>query len=76
MKFSGSSPRVRAAKATIMVATAPQRTAPELSDSLVYIPLRVNNRVPPAGRKQPFRTTDTMRTNPTVANGDKASEIL
>jgi hypothetical protein len=45
VKFSGSSPRVWGAKATIMVATAPQRTAPELSNSLVYNPLRVNDRV-------------------------------
>ena len=42
---SGSSPRAWGAKATIMVAPAPQKIAPKLSNSLVYTPLRVNNRV-------------------------------
>ena len=45
MEFSGSKESVWGPNATIMVATAPQRTAPELSNSLVYNPLRVNNRV-------------------------------
>ena len=61
MKFSGSSPRVWAAKATIMVATAPQKTAPELSNSPVYNPLRVNDRVAFGPRRLPSRTADAMQ---------------
>lgn len=56
MKFSGSSPRVRGAKLTITVASAPRKNAPKLSDSLVHSPRWVNAPVPSAPRRQPPRT--------------------
>jgi hypothetical protein len=50
VRFFGSRERIGGAKATIMVATAPKRTAPELSNSPVHSPLRVNDRVPTAAQ--------------------------
>lgn len=49
------------ATVTKTVATAPQKSPPELSDSLLNDPLWVNNRVPTAARKQPARTTPQGR---------------
>jgi hypothetical protein len=40
----------RGAKPTMMVASAPQKIAPKLSNSLVHNPLWVNNRVRTAAR--------------------------
>lgn len=45
VEFYGSTPRVWDAKGTIMVASAPKKAAPKLSDPPVHDPLRVNDRV-------------------------------
>ncbi len=76
MKFSGSIRRVWGAKPTIMVATAPQRTAPELSNSPVYNPLRVNDRVAFAPRRLPSRTADAMLSSAVSPNADEPSKPI
>lgn len=59
-EFSGSSSRVWGAKATIMVAPAPQRSAEKLSDSLLNDPLWVNDPFRTTARKQPFARLSQM----------------
>jgi len=56
-KFFGSRPRAWGPKATVGVATGPQRDAPKLSDSLLNNPLWVKDPFRTAPRKQPFRTS-------------------
>jgi hypothetical protein len=51
-KFSGLGERVRGAVATIWLRAAVRRTAPKLSDSLFYNPLKFNAPVRTATRKQ------------------------
>jgi hypothetical protein len=46
MKFSGSKESAWGAVGNATVTTGPRKTAPELSDSLVNDPLRVNDPVP------------------------------
>ncbi len=55
-KFPGLRGTDWGAKARIMVASAPQKNAPKLSDSLMNNRLWVNNPFRTAARKQPSRT--------------------
>jgi hypothetical protein len=60
VRFSGSRQRAGGENATIMVESEPQKSLPELSDSLVHRPLRVNDRVTTGSPRQPPRTAPTL----------------